>query len=268
MRRVINGEVPSPLSVNPHCDGDLDRMVMRALATEPSTRYRTALELQLDVEAYCDRLGRNANQRDLARHISALFEDRRAELKALVERQLELASTDEPSASGPRASPGAAAAKRSDTTKIWTQLEGTRNERRAKRLRLALPGLLLLGAVLEVKTLGRELVGTDRPHGTLPLHREPRLSPASPVVPTEPIVAAPTAAHLSEDQPPAPNPAPNGAPREGVRRSAQKRRSVELGATRPSAAKSTPVPTSKVPNCEPPFFVANDGIKVMRPECL
>jgi eukaryotic-like serine/threonine-protein kinase len=99
MRRVINGEVPSPQSVNPGCDDELTRIVMKALATDPNVRHQTALELQQELEQYVDRLGPAVKQKEIGRYVSELFADTRAELKALVERQLTLIQGDESSAS-------------------------------------------------------------------------------------------------------------------------------------------------------------------------
>ncbi|HEY3495693.1 MAG TPA: serine/threonine-protein kinase [Polyangiaceae bacterium] len=99
MRRVINGDVPTPQSANPSCDDELNRIVMKALATDPRDRYQTALEIQQDLEAYLEMFGDQIKQKDIARYVSALFADRRAEIQALVERQLALAVTDESSRS-------------------------------------------------------------------------------------------------------------------------------------------------------------------------
>ena len=99
MRRVINGDIPSPQSTNPACDDELNRIVMKALATDPRDRYQTALEIQQDLEAYLEMYGDTVKQKDIARYVSNLFADRRAEIQALVERQLALAVTDESSRS-------------------------------------------------------------------------------------------------------------------------------------------------------------------------
>jgi serine/threonine-protein kinase len=109
MRRVINGELPTPRSVNPACDGELSGIVMKALATEPEARHQSALEIQQELEAYLDRRGDSNKQKDIARFVSHLFADRRAEIKALVERQLALAATEDSSRSRSIGSPDPAA---------------------------------------------------------------------------------------------------------------------------------------------------------------
>jgi serine/threonine-protein kinase len=101
MRRVINGDIPTPQSANPACDDELNAIVMKALAVDPNQRYQSALELQQELELYCEGL-EPAKQKDIARHVATLFADKRAELKALVERQLALVGTEETSASGSR----------------------------------------------------------------------------------------------------------------------------------------------------------------------
>lgn len=95
MRRVINGEIPNPQSVNPSCDDELDRIVMKALAGERTERYQTALELQEDLEHYLERQSVGVKQKEIGNFVSTLFADTRAELKALIERQITLAASDE-----------------------------------------------------------------------------------------------------------------------------------------------------------------------------
>ena len=100
MRRVINGDVPTPQSVSPGCDDELNRIVMKALANDPNQRYQTALELQQDLEQYVDRHPPIVKQKDIARYVSESFAETRAQLKAVVERQLTLIQADETSGSG------------------------------------------------------------------------------------------------------------------------------------------------------------------------
>ncbi|HET9929273.1 MAG TPA: serine/threonine-protein kinase [Polyangiaceae bacterium] len=95
MRRVINAEIPNPQSVNPAVDDELDRIVMRALAAERNDRYQTALELQEDLERYLDERSLTIKQKEIGNFVSTLFADTRAELKALIERQITLAASDE-----------------------------------------------------------------------------------------------------------------------------------------------------------------------------
>jgi eukaryotic-like serine/threonine-protein kinase len=103
MRRAINGDIPSPQSVSPGCDDELNRIVLKALANDPKNRYATALELQQDLEHYVESFTMAAKQKEIARYVSDLFADTRAQLKTLVERQLTLIQTDNSSISRERA---------------------------------------------------------------------------------------------------------------------------------------------------------------------
>jgi len=94
MRAVMNGQIPSPQSVNPECDDELDQITMRALALDCELRYQTAHELQEDLERYCERHGIQNRPRELGRYVAALFADTRAELRARVEKQLSVVSPE------------------------------------------------------------------------------------------------------------------------------------------------------------------------------
>jgi serine/threonine-protein kinase len=152
MRRVINGDIPTPQSVNPACDDELNRIVMKALAADLNERYQTALDLQQELEAYCEQL-EPAKQKDIARHVATLFADKRAEIKALVERQLALVGTDETSGSGSRGIPVLTTDVKTSTgthpswapTKVG---ETVGSGGRAKLWLLVVPALLAAGGVL------------------------------------------------------------------------------------------------------------------------
>jgi serine/threonine-protein kinase len=92
MRRVINAEVPSPQSVNANCKDELNRIVLKAMSWDASERYATALELQSDLDQYLDAQSEQAKPKQIGNYVSTLFADTRAELKAVVERQLALVS--------------------------------------------------------------------------------------------------------------------------------------------------------------------------------
>jgi serine/threonine-protein kinase len=94
MRAVMNGQIPSPQSVNPECDDELDQITMRSLALDCERRYQTAHELQEDLERYCERHGIQNRPRELGRYVAALFADTRAELRARVEKQLSVVSPE------------------------------------------------------------------------------------------------------------------------------------------------------------------------------
>src|SRR6478736_1924830 len=152
MRRAISGDVPTPQSVNPECDDDLNRIVMKALAREPDDRYATATELQHDLELYVERFGAAAKQKEIARFVSTLFADTRAQLKALVERQLTLIQTDNSSISRERPRPGSGKGSTtlgdSSSESIHTLLAEPIEPGRGKRRVIGVFAVLaLLGAV-------------------------------------------------------------------------------------------------------------------------
>jgi len=150
MRRAISGDIPTPQSVNPECDDDLNLIVLKALAREPDERYATALELQHDLEVYVERFGAAAKQKEIARVVSALFADTRAQLKALVERQLTLIQTDNSSISRERPRPGRGSTTLGGATSesIHTMLaEPIEPGRSKRRLVAGFAVLALLGAV-------------------------------------------------------------------------------------------------------------------------
>lgn len=88
MTRVVNGDIPTPRSVNPECDERLERIVMKALAPDPERRYQTAQALAEELEHYVESLGRPSSQKALGAMVSTLFATQRAEYARLVERRL------------------------------------------------------------------------------------------------------------------------------------------------------------------------------------
>jgi len=88
MNRILNGEVPDALEARPDISPDLLRIVRKALALEPSSRYQTALELQTDLEEFLDRQAASVRLRDLGKVVVALFAADRAETRRIVDAQL------------------------------------------------------------------------------------------------------------------------------------------------------------------------------------
>jgi serine/threonine-protein kinase len=86
-RKVMNGEIPRPSTVNPACDEELERITMKALAPEPDDRYPSALALHQDLERYAERYPKPKGK-DVGAFVAKLFSERRQELKAVLEKQL------------------------------------------------------------------------------------------------------------------------------------------------------------------------------------
>jgi eukaryotic-like serine/threonine-protein kinase len=87
LRDVMLHAIPSPRHVNPDCDPELERIVMKSLARAPE-RYASALELQHDLERFCENKGVQHRPREIARFVTEAFSDVRAEQRATVEREL------------------------------------------------------------------------------------------------------------------------------------------------------------------------------------
>jgi|CZKU01.1.fsa_nt_gi serine/threonine-protein kinase len=91
VKRLVTGDVPaSPKSILPGLPEDIDRICKRALAVDRDNRYTSALEMQKDLEASIARLPERASERDIGDLISALFEQDRQAISAIIEKQLAL----------------------------------------------------------------------------------------------------------------------------------------------------------------------------------
>lgn len=306
MRHLMEGDIPSPKTVNPSCDDDLERIVMKALECEREDRYATALDLQADVDEYCKRLGAPITSKQLGAYVAQLFADRRAEIRAIVERQLtaltqqgsevagdlpSIPDDHEPSRSA--SNPRSAALEPSPPRKRWWVWGA------AAAALLASSGYAALIALRATP---------------------PATAPAAPVVAAPsaealPIPEAPTAyvtiqfsavplqASLYLDDEPLPsNPTSKVLPADDrirhlraeaegyetvvVEFTAAQGDSIELKlpkvalpepepptrrvvrpAPRPRAKQPAPAPTPK-PDCAAPFIIDAKGIKRFRPECL
>jgi serine/threonine-protein kinase len=88
MNKVANDGVPSLHEVDPTVSPALEAIVMKALARDPDDRYATALEFGAALETVIDHLGTGASNRDLGKLVRDLFEDARAQTRAIIEAQL------------------------------------------------------------------------------------------------------------------------------------------------------------------------------------
>ncbi|HEV3192630.1 MAG TPA: serine/threonine-protein kinase [Polyangiaceae bacterium] len=95
MNKVANDGVPSPRDVEPTLSPALEAIVLKALARDPDDRYATALEFGAELEAIIDHLGTGASNRNLGKMVRDLFEDARAQTRAIVEAQLLEAADDD-----------------------------------------------------------------------------------------------------------------------------------------------------------------------------
>jgi len=192
MRRVINGEVPSPQSMNPGCDGELNRIVMKALALDPNDRYPTALEMQHDLERYAESTGLVVKQKEIAQYVSTLFGDTRTNLKLLIERQLSLVTVEESfstpisgNTSQVRNAPGHDPPSTLRPSLVPTRLASTRKK--------GLGGLFVVGGILGLLAVG---VVYFLRQSTQPVRAPAAASPATPAKAPSAAAPAPTQATI------------------------------------------------------------------------
>jgi len=95
MHKVANEGVPSPREVAPNMLPSLEAICMKALARDPNDRYETAVELAGALESVLAEIGTGASNRNLGKLVRDLFEDARAQTRAIIEAQLlEVSNTD------------------------------------------------------------------------------------------------------------------------------------------------------------------------------
>jgi serine/threonine protein kinase len=282
MRNVMRGEIPTPGSASVGCDDELNHLVMRALAWKVEDRYQTALELQQDLEAYTERFSTQVKQKDLAHYVSELFADTRAEVRALVERRLTLASTEE-SSSGAAAmvvsqsyEDGVKVDEQSGTWQPTTSQAAARQKRKTTwPLALAAGAVAVVGAVHFLDARARHAEApTPSTHALAPSGATGSPLVAGAVATGAPSVAALASAATHVARPPADAstkvPADSdadsalGAPaRKRPRQSAAGR---ALRSAKPAAVVQTKTPDKK-PACDEPFYLGPDGLRRIRPEC-
>ncbi|MBC8072194.1 MAG: serine/threonine protein kinase, partial [Deltaproteobacteria bacterium] len=75
INRVAKGEVPLPSAIRPEYPPELERVVMRALASDPNHRYRSAIELQLDLEDFAREAQLPVSSARVGKFMRELFAD-------------------------------------------------------------------------------------------------------------------------------------------------------------------------------------------------
>lgn len=86
--RISNGDIPPPRSIRPDVAPELEAIILRALAYQKEDRYRTAGELQAELERVLDRWGQRAPQREAGRLVAQHFDEERTQIRALIDAQL------------------------------------------------------------------------------------------------------------------------------------------------------------------------------------
>jgi serine/threonine-protein kinase len=85
---ILSREIPRLEEARPDVPPELALICARALAYEPEDRYPTAAALRADLLEYLERVGLRTSAEEIGHLVGALFADKRAELKAVIERQL------------------------------------------------------------------------------------------------------------------------------------------------------------------------------------
>ncbi|MFO0588346.1 MAG: serine/threonine-protein kinase [Polyangiaceae bacterium] len=85
IQKIVNGQLPSPRSVNPKVDETLDAVCMKALAHNREDRYETAAELQSAIEQALEGIDDRSTVRDLGKLIQERFDAERQRIKSMVE---------------------------------------------------------------------------------------------------------------------------------------------------------------------------------------
>ena len=94
--RVVNGDIPTPRSINPDVPPQLEAIVMRALSPKREDRFSNALEMQAALEDFIEAAGLRTSDREVGRFVTQLFVSERAAMKTAVDTQLrELARSSE-----------------------------------------------------------------------------------------------------------------------------------------------------------------------------
>ncbi|MDB4943645.1 MAG: serine/threonine protein kinase [Labilithrix sp.] len=90
VKALVTGNVPtSPRTIDPNVPEAIDRICQKALASDRDERYATAEDFRVDLEQYLAESGQLVNaRRKLGACVSELFTDKRAEIRAVIEKQL------------------------------------------------------------------------------------------------------------------------------------------------------------------------------------
>jgi len=297
MRRVLEGRLPPPSSVNPRVPPELERICMRALARHPEDRHATAAELASDVDTVAAQLDEPNDCRALAEAMTREFGDVRQARHREIEARLARAGR----ATGAFARPTSGLRRRDLRTAPHGPAGTTRSVSNLPVPRRHLGRGYAIGALLVATTVAVAGRLTRGPAG----HAEP-VSSSERDVAAPPLASAllrvtafPAAARvLIDGRDTGENPcarevragtevalrveAPGYLPIErSLRVSKDQELVLSLQASPPVAAVTPsarpPVPTrfpapSPPPvanaDCTPPYYLDARGVKKFKPECL
>jgi serine/threonine protein kinase len=92
--KMIEAEVPTVTSVNPHVDRELSQVVARALAADRDDRWQSAQAMRTALLDYAEAKGHVRREEDVAQLIGSLFSERRDDMRRRVEEHLVRLSID------------------------------------------------------------------------------------------------------------------------------------------------------------------------------
>jgi serine/threonine-protein kinase len=303
MHNIVNGLIPSPRSVRPDVPQRLEQICMKALATDPKGRYATAAELQLDIEEWL--VGNTVTNRTIGQFVSAVFGDVRARTRDLIERQL--AQVDKQD-STPNQTDDAGRLPNLTQAAYTQSSRSERPRATSTLKRLApwfVFGLVLAFALFFLRGAWKRAAVARVAPAAPPI--ETKLAPAAQPAPpaAEVRAAAQSGTHVDlrlsawpehaklylDEKPLASNPftvavpadhEPHSIRAEAPGYTSEKKvitfdRDVDLelrlgwakpaGARPPKAVASVASAQPQV-NCDPPYFIDENGIRRLRPECL
>ena len=87
LQKIVNGSIPSPVTVKPDVAPELEAICMKALAHSRDNRYATAAEMASDLAEAIDAVGEKGSVREAGKLIEKFFAPEREKIKALVEAQ-------------------------------------------------------------------------------------------------------------------------------------------------------------------------------------
>lgn len=88
LTNIIKGQIPTLREAKPDAPEELIRICDRAIAKNRDDRYRSAAELQADLEAYLDSIRAHVSTRDVAKVVATLFADERAKTREVIEQHI------------------------------------------------------------------------------------------------------------------------------------------------------------------------------------
>ena len=95
MHRLMTGDIPKPSSVAP-VDPELERIIVRATAADPTDRYDTALELQQELDGYLNERGMRVPLREVGAVLSEAFKAERDQRARAIKAALRHSSVAPP----------------------------------------------------------------------------------------------------------------------------------------------------------------------------